>query len=80
MVSALTLEEAKQNPQESILYDLTPYNKTKQFGYSALLVFGVLTVFTSTIAIVAKLNGSNPRKRTTSIKPSWRGCGETSSV
>nr|CDS30603.1 hypothetical protein HmN_000297400 [Hymenolepis microstoma] len=67
-VSALTLEEAKQNSEENILYDTTPYSKAKQFGSSAVLVYGVLILLTSSLALGAKLNGSTSRKRETSIK------------
>ncbi|VDL58553.1 unnamed protein product [Hymenolepis diminuta] len=62
-LSALTLEEAKQNPAENILYDTTPYSKIQQFGFSALVVYGVLILFTSSLALGARLNDVRSRKR-----------------
>ncbi|VUZ56476.1 unnamed protein product [Hymenolepis diminuta] len=62
-VSALTLEEAKQNPAENILYDTTPYSKIQQFGFSALVVYGVLILLTSSLALGARLNDVRSRKR-----------------
>ncbi|KAM3181390.1 hypothetical protein ACTXT7_014474 [Hymenolepis weldensis] len=67
-ISALTLEEAKQNPAENILYDTTPYSKTQEFGLSALVVYGVLILLTSSLALGARLNDIRSRKRATLMK------------
>ncbi|VEL27960.1 unnamed protein product [Protopolystoma xenopodis] len=52
---AVTLEEARKNPKQYILYEEAPFNIGMHVGLAMLVTYGALTFLVIFIAVVSKL-------------------------